>query len=821
MTTLQPGQMLGPYQIVSQIGQGGMATVYKAYHAAMDRYVALKVVATQLSNEPDFLQRFRQEARLIAKLEHPRILPVYDYGEADGVPYMVMRFLDSGTLKERLAAGPLSLQEVDQIFGELADALAYAHENGVIHRDIKPSNAMLDKRGDVFLTDFGVAKILEGSAGLTATGAVTGTPAYMSPEQAQGLKVDPRSDIYSLGIVLFEMLTGHVPFEAETPLAVLFKQIQNPPPPLSLVRPDLPYQFEAVLLKALAKNPADRYASMNAFRDAWKQALTEAATLPAAAHIPTSTAVAQPAVSAPVQPAQVATPRKKAFPVAALLIVGALVCLAVGGFVTYRLVETFRSRQANGLHPGLQNVTPTGSSAAATVAAPPVAPVSKTTSWAAANSIYSIGFRDDEVIGAGPGGLTIWKRGDWSFRQFGTADGLPGAYVNAVFVDTDKSLWVATDSGLLHNSPGQNTLYTSDQGLDSEDVSAIVRAGDRLFAGTQYAGAAGGGLRVLDGSTWKPVPGFPSSEKPGPGLVSDNVNQVVPDRTGNLWVATENGIAMLDASQHWSVFRIPAAPADASIYSLYVDAADEVLAGTTDGLLAKFNRGKHAFESYLDLNSQGISDIYAIQQDKAGRLWFAGDNVASYDPQADIWTRFSAEDGTLPVHSARAIAMDDQGNLYFGTDREGLVRLTDGKFSLSVVPNAPHFAAYARVLPGPDGKLVFPDLNGEGADQFDPRTQTWTMLPAEQYTPLAFDPRGQMWSTDGDGLWIFGRDKTTHLTTHRACLPTRSMPSFSARSVPPLLRPARGLPSPTAHTSAGFLPPQKTAWLRIISPACS
>jgi len=227
MTTLQPGQMLGPYQIIDQIGKGGMATVYKAYHAAMDRYVALKVVATQLVDEPNFLQRFRQEARLIAKLEHPHILPVHDFGEADGIPYMVMRFLEAGTLKERLAAGQLTLPEIDHIFTQLANALEYAHEKGVIHRDIKPSNAMLDKRGDVFLTDFGVAKMLEGSSALTATGAVTGTPAYMSPEQAQGHKVDQRSDIYSLGVMLFEMLTGRVPFEAETPMAVLFKQIQD------------------------------------------------------------------------------------------------------------------------------------------------------------------------------------------------------------------------------------------------------------------------------------------------------------------------------------------------------------------------------------------------------------------------------------------------------------------------------------------------------------------------------------------------------------------------------------------------------------------
>lgn len=286
MTTLQPGQMLGPYQIISQIGKGGMATVYKAYHANMDRYVALKVVSTHLADNPDFLKRFQQEARLIAKLEHPHILPVHDYGEFEGTPYMVMRYLEAGTLKEQLAA-PMSLAEVDRIFTQLANALQYAHDNGVIHRDIKPSNAMLDKLGDIYLTDFGVAKILEDSAQLTATGTVTGTPAYMSPEQARGDKADRRSDIYSLGVVLFEMLTGRLPFEAETPMAVLFKQIQDPPPPLSIVRPDLPYYFEPVLLKALTKDPADRYPSIHDFLEAWKHAYAEASHPAAAVSLPT------------------------------------------------------------------------------------------------------------------------------------------------------------------------------------------------------------------------------------------------------------------------------------------------------------------------------------------------------------------------------------------------------------------------------------------------------------------------------------------------------------------------------------------------------
>lgn len=275
MSQMQAGQMMGPYRLINEIGKGGMAIVWKAYHAAMDRYVAIKMLPFQFAQREEFLTRFRQEAKVIAKLEHPHILPVYDYGESEDIPYLVMRLLEAGTLTERIQAGTLGLAEIDRIFTQLADALAYAHEKGVIHRDIKPSNAMLDTRGEMFLTDFGIAKIVEGAVAHTATGTITGTPEYMSPEQAQGLKIDQRTDIYSLGVVLYEMLTGQVPYHAETPIAVILKKIQDPLPPPSLVNPDIPDPLEPVLLKALTKDPADRFASMNDFLAAWKKAVAE------------------------------------------------------------------------------------------------------------------------------------------------------------------------------------------------------------------------------------------------------------------------------------------------------------------------------------------------------------------------------------------------------------------------------------------------------------------------------------------------------------------------------------------------------------------
>lgn len=281
MDNLQSGQMLGPYRIISQIGKGGMANVYKAYQPSVDRDVAIKVLPSQLAESKEFAIRFHQEARIIAKLEHPHILPVFDYGESDGVAYFVMRYLEAGTLKDKMEAGrPLPLKDIDRIFTQLADALSYAHMHGIIHRDLKPANALIDSHGNIFLTDFGIARLLESaSPRLTQTDAIMGTPAYISPEQAQGQDVDQRSDIYSLGIILYEMVMGGVPFVADTPLAVLFKHISDPLPLPSKVKPDIPPSIEKVILKALAKDPKDRFATADEFVAAWKRALEETETV--------------------------------------------------------------------------------------------------------------------------------------------------------------------------------------------------------------------------------------------------------------------------------------------------------------------------------------------------------------------------------------------------------------------------------------------------------------------------------------------------------------------------------------------------------------
>jgi serine/threonine-protein kinase len=257
MTTLI-GQEFGGYRIISQVGKGGMATVYKAFQASLDRYVAVKVMPPFYAQEDDtFLKRFRREARAVAKLRHPNILMVIDYGERDGLTYIVMEYVDAGTLTDRLGS-PLPLNDIASIIDQVAGALDHGHGQGVVHRDVKPSNILLPKPNWPLLTDFGLAKIVGGSQ-LTITGSIAGTPAYMSPEQGQGEVVDSRSDIYSLGIVLYEMATGRVPYHAETPMAVVVKHIIESLPLPRTINTDLPEEVERVILKALAKNPEDRY----------------------------------------------------------------------------------------------------------------------------------------------------------------------------------------------------------------------------------------------------------------------------------------------------------------------------------------------------------------------------------------------------------------------------------------------------------------------------------------------------------------------------------------------------------------------------------
>jgi len=269
------GTTLGRYRLIERIGRGGMANVYVAETVGGQARVAIKVLTPLVAENDQFVQRFRQEARVVAKLKHPNIIPVVDYGEVDGKAYLVMPYHPLGSLSDRLGQGSIRPEVGGQIIAQVASALQFAHENGVIHRDVKPSNILLDDLGNAWLSDFGLAYMHDASLSLTGS-AMLGTPAYVSPEQARGSKASALSDQYSLGIVLFEMVTGQLPFEAETPMGVLVKHMQTPIPLPRSIRATVPVHIERVILKATAKDPDDRFGSVAEMNEAFQAALAHA-----------------------------------------------------------------------------------------------------------------------------------------------------------------------------------------------------------------------------------------------------------------------------------------------------------------------------------------------------------------------------------------------------------------------------------------------------------------------------------------------------------------------------------------------------------------
>ena len=269
------GKQLGQYQVIEPLGEGGMAAVYKAFQPGMERYVALKILPRVFADDPTFVGRFKQEAQVIAKLTHINILPIFDFGTADGYTYIVMPYIKTGDLSDVMRGDPLPLPFVRKIISQIGDALQYAHSHGLVHRDIKPSNILIDERENCLLSDFGIAKIVGSSMQFTQTGAIIGTPAYMSPEQINGEELDGRNDIYSLGIVLYEMVTGRPPFKAETPPAILVKHLHDPMPPPRKYAPDISEELEAVILKSLARDREDRYTNVSEMVQALKRAIPE------------------------------------------------------------------------------------------------------------------------------------------------------------------------------------------------------------------------------------------------------------------------------------------------------------------------------------------------------------------------------------------------------------------------------------------------------------------------------------------------------------------------------------------------------------------
>ena len=342
---LQPGSPFGPYRVVAPLGRGGMAAVYRAHDPGLDRDVALKVLPAEFLHDPAFAARFKREAQVAARLEHPHIVPVHAFGIEGGRPWMAMRLLAGGSLAERVRRGPLAPREAAEVLRGVADALDYAHARGVVHRDVKPANVLLDESGRPYLADFGIAKMLEGSPVVTATGLIQGSPTYMAPEQAMGGKVNHLADVYALGVMAFECLTGRAPYTGTTPVAILMKHVQEPVP--EPAPGELPPGLAAVVRRCLAKTPSERWPSAGAFAVALEQAAGQAAAA-GPAELPTLTVPPTPATGtrAGARPFRL----RRAWPWA---LAGALAvaALAAGGLLAARLRPTSPSPPPNASAP--------------------------------------------------------------------------------------------------------------------------------------------------------------------------------------------------------------------------------------------------------------------------------------------------------------------------------------------------------------------------------------------------------------------------------------------------------------------------------------
>jgi serine/threonine-protein kinase len=320
------------YELEELVGTGGMSSVYRAHDQLLERHVALKVLHPHYADDSEYVERFRREARAVAKLSHPHIVTVIDRGEADGQQFIVFEYVDGENLKQLIErTGPLPTRQAIELTLEIADALAFAHEHGLVHRDVKPQNVLITPDGEAKVTDFGIARSLDVEHGVTQTGTVLGTSNYLSPEQASGHTTTPATDVYSLGVVLYEILTGEVPFPGENFVAVAMKHINDPPPDVHARRPDVPIRLAAAVDRALAKDPAERFRSMDEFAWELRQCLAQLDTPDAERTLIVSSPVLRESAPHRVRPAR--SRRPLLYALFALLALAAIVggILALGG----------------------------------------------------------------------------------------------------------------------------------------------------------------------------------------------------------------------------------------------------------------------------------------------------------------------------------------------------------------------------------------------------------------------------------------------------------------------------------------------------------
>ncbi len=765
------GQSLGPYQILEQLGQGGMATVFKAFHPAMDRYVAVKVLPRHMATDPQFRARFQREARTIAKLEHRYILPVHDTGEQDGIHYMVMRYTEGGTLSDLIAQGQLSVERVALLVAQVAEALGYAHRQGVVHRDIKPANILISREGDALLSDFGIARIVEGTMQLTGDGMLIGTPYYMAPEQVQGQPSDARTDIYALGVVLYEALAGKRPYEAETPLAVALMHVHNALPPPRQLRPDLPEALERVILRAMAKNPADRFQHADEMAAVLRSG--NLASQPGTAALPVAATMLLPAEGTTIGqqaiPPIVAKPPKQRASWVLPVIIGALVLLVLGGLLvrarfgiadrppretpggatTIAIEPTSEAPLAAGEAPAASEPQPTSELPAEAIGSGTLAFFSNTANHT------SIALIDNQIWAATPGGLVRWTVND--NQIYTAADGLPFTAVRTLQAEPDGTLWLSGEKGVARLHPngdqlGEITLYASEGELPISYVSTFLRLSDGPILAGGYLGS---GLVRWDGSSWNAY---------GPALTTEaldgmdgEITTLTQDKDGVLYVGVTSGLLRITGD---SVERYTEAQGigELQINHVLADTENRVWVAAGDTGLLRLNTDANRWEHVDSLKESPILRIFQLSDGRLAAMSF--DHIAESADGGATWRNIDADTNDFG-YQPQAVLETPDGTIVIGSS-EGLAGFSNGKWDLLRPENQLPDNSIG-LLQFHDNQLYIVARYGDRFAVLDPSDATITLMEDEDGRGLAFSS-DSMWYGNSAGLFRKQGDTVTQFS---------------------------------------------------------
>lgn len=669
------GKQLGPYQVVAPVGEGGIATVYKAYQPGEERYVALKILPRHLVDDAGFAAQFEQVAETVVGLEHPHILPVFDYGQSDGYAYLAMPFIQHGDLAGLLETGPLTLSEVRRIISQLGGALDYAHQRGLLHQGVKPRNVLLDQQGDCLLMDFGLAAIVAESESVVALGGVIGTPSYLSPEQGERRQVDQRSDVYALGIILYELVTGRVPYRAESPLAVVMKHVNDPLPSPRRFAPELPEAVERVIFKSLAKQPEDRYDTAREIVRAVEGAIPAPSLDVTPERIQTDLETPTPSneldVPMPLANKNRSSSTGKIWLLTMAGIFGGLFCgLVLIGWLLYSVIGTLPppTNVSSTVVSSFQSTTtvlptftrePTRRPATVTPtsASLPVAETSTTDGIELSNEaqatpveIVSQEGSDWACLGFFGFGVTCLGESGWqSFTQENSP--LGGDLVQTMTACPDGRILMSHTFGISAFDGAEWAEYESGWGVSTVDALACDVEGGIWAAHFE-------GVSYFRNGEWRTYPATDFVASDGNQSLVDDI-AISPE--GQVWVVTANSVARLEDEQ-WRVFQEGDGFSDQHFF-------DQITFDKADMPWVVHSGGIFSFDE-TTWSGYGNRNIYlseSIGVDADNRIWVGTFSQGVHIFNNRAWQTYDTKNSDLSSDHIRQIITDTQGRIWLAT----------------------------------------------------------------------------------------------------------------------------------------------------------